>query len=343
MRAMNSEGYIVPFILDHGMVRGRLVRLGTALSDIINTHNYPTIINHYIAEMIALGAALIMDMKTAGLITLQITNANIVRMLIVDLNSDGDIRACASWNEEALTNLLKETTKPSFAQLFAGGNLTFTVSLAHQKEHYQAIVELNGATLSECMHHYFRQSAQIPTALFIGVQNNIGAQISETTSVPLHHSDTNQTSPSVVSLHPDLPLMANNDYWAGAILLQRTPIDTTKELGDLEKEEDDWFTDVSLLATTKIHELLSGNLAPEQLLHRLFHERQLQITTFKGIQARCTCSRERIEEILKNFSKDDLIGMLVNNKIEVDCEFCNTKYVFDRPIAISDDSPEPQA
>ncbi len=326
MSAMNTEGYIVPFILDNGMVRGRLVRLGTALSDITDTHKYPDIINHYMAEMLSLGAALIMDMKTAGLITLQITNATIIRMLIADVNSDGDIRACASWDEEALTNLINDTPKPSFAQLFAGGNLTFTVGLVHQREQYQAIVELNGATLSDCMHHYFRQSAQIPTALFIGVKDAVD------TSLVSSCSDVDITSSSVVSIHPGAYPVINTDYRAGAILLQRTPVDSSKEQSDIEKEEDDWFTDVSLLATIKLHELLSGNLAPDQLLHRLFHERNLQITTFKGIQARCTCSRERIEEILESFTGDDLADMLVDDKIDVDCEFCSAKYIFDRSI-----------
>ena len=292
-----SKGYIVPFVLDGAMVRGRLVRLGTALSDITEKHQYPPIINHYIGELLLLGAALVMDMKTDGLITLQINNCSLIRMIVADIKSNGDMRACAKWDDDALSALLENTPNPSLAQLFAGGNLIFTASLDHQKENYQAIVELNGATLAECMHHYFRQSDQVPTGLF--------------------------TCTNLLNLP-----IPSNAYLAGAVLLQRTPIDHTKDREVIEKEEDDWFTDISLLATITPNELLSCDMSAETLLHRLFHERNLCVSSPKTIQARCHCSRQRIEGILINFSEDDLKETMIDEKIDVSCEFCSENYSF---------------
>ncbi|MES2252927.1 MAG: Hsp33 family molecular chaperone HslO [Pseudomonadota bacterium] len=291
------KGCIVPFVLDGAMVRGRLVRLGSALSDITEKHKYPPIINKYIGEMLALGAALIMDMKSNGAITLQITNGSIIRMIVADVKSNGDVRACATWNDEALSILLENTPTPSIAQLFAGGNLIFTVSLDHQAENHQAIVALTGATLADCMHHYFRQSDQVPTALFV-------------------FTDVSNS------------LVIDANYLAGAVLLQRTPIDHSKEREIIEKEEDDWFTDVSLLATITPHELLSSEILPETLLHRLFHERDLKLSQHKTIQAHCHCSRQRIEDILVNFSQSDLEATFVDGKVDVLCEFCSENYSF---------------
>ena len=291
------KGYIVPFALDGAMVRGRLVRLGSALSDITDKHKYPEIINKYIAEMLALGAALIMDMKTSGSMTLQITNSQLIRMVVADVSSNGDMRACATWDDDALSTLLQATPNPSLAQLFAGGNLVFTVSLDQQAENYQAIIELNGATLAECMHHYFRQSDQVPTGLFV-CTDFLNA------------------------------LNGGNTYLAGALLLQRTPIDHSKDRETIEKEEDDWFTDISLLATITPNELLSAEISAETLLHRLFHERDLKIFPLKTIQARCHCSKQRIETILTNFSDSDLSETLVEGKIDVLCEFCSENYSF---------------
>lgn len=291
------KGYIVPFALEGAMVRGRLVRLGSALSDITDKHQYPEIINKYIAEMLALGAALIMDMKTSGAMTLQITNSAIVRMIVADVASNGDMRACATWDNEALNSLLEKNPNPSLAQLFAGGNLVFTVLLEHQSEHYQAIIELNGETLADCMHHYFRQSDQVPTALF--------ACTDFLNSASSHHS-----------------------YLAGAILLQRTPIDRSQSQEDIEKDDDDWFTNISLLATLTPLELLSADISPEIVLHRLFHERDLSIFSLKTIQARCRCSKKRIETILANFSDEDLAETLIDGKVDVLCEFCSENYSF---------------
>lgn len=291
------KGYIVPFALEGAKVRGRLVRLGSSLSDITDKHQYPEIINKYIAEMLALGAALIMDMKTSGAITLQITNSATVRMIVADVSSNGDMRACATWDSAALNALLAKNPNPSLAQLFAGGNLVFTVLLEHQSEHYQAIIELNGETLTDCMHHYFRQSDQVPTALFAC-----------TDFLNFARSDSS--------------------YLAGAVLLQRTPIDRSQSQECIEKDDDDWFTNVSLLSTLKPSELLSVDISPETLLHRLFHERDLSIFPLKTIQARCRCSKERIEVILANFSDEDLAETLVDGKVDVLCEFCSENYRF---------------
>ncbi|MFL5260087.1 MAG: Hsp33 family molecular chaperone HslO, partial [Hyphomicrobiales bacterium] len=42
----------------------------------------------------------------------------------------------------------------------------------------------------------------------------------------------------------------------------------------------------------------------------------------------CTCSRERIGEVLKGFSAEDRADMLENGIITVTCEFCSTVYHF---------------
>ncbi|MDP3371963.1 MAG: Hsp33 family molecular chaperone HslO [Candidatus Paracaedibacteraceae bacterium] len=294
-----SNGYIIPFVLDGGMVRGRLVRLGSAFSDITKKHQYPPIVNHYIGEMLSLGAALIMDMKAEGIITLQVTKGSVIRMIVADITSDGNVRACATWDDEALNTLLQKTPKPSLAQLFAGGNLMFTVSLKHQKEDYQAIVELNGATLADCMHHYFRQSEQVPTGLFICTDFST------------------------------LPVQSEIEtFQAGALIIQRTPIDPESDSETLAEIDDSWFTDISLLATITPHELLSCDISAEMLLYRLFHERDLHLSVPKAIQAKCRCSEERIRDMLVNFSKDDLDAILIDENVTVTCDFCSTNYVF---------------
>jgi molecular chaperone Hsp33 len=47
------------------------------------------------------------------------------------------------------------------------------------------------------------------------------------------------------------------------------------------------------------------------------------------LQAQCSCSRERVERMLRSFSQDDRDHMVENGKITVTCEFCNSTYVFE--------------
>ena len=49
---------VVPFYLDHAHVKGRLIRLGPLVETLLANHQYPDVVNQYIAELIALAAAL---------------------------------------------------------------------------------------------------------------------------------------------------------------------------------------------------------------------------------------------------------------------------------------------
>jgi molecular chaperone Hsp33 len=235
-----------------------------------------------------------MDLKADGLLALQITNGSVIRMVVADITTAGHMRACATWNQDALDTILASFPEPSLAQLFEGGSLVFTLEMNHANERHQAIIELNGATLSECMHHYFRQSEQIPTAIYLT-------------------SD----------------LSGQKGYGVGALLIQKTPR-SSLDLLPHEQEEDDWFTAISLLSTVTSDELLSKTLDPSQLLFHLFHERSVGIHPEKSLHAQCHCSKQRIADVLLNFSANDREAMYIADSIEVVCEFCSERYYFHR-------------
>jgi molecular chaperone Hsp33 len=64
------------------------------------------------------------------------------------------------------------------------------------------------------------------------------------------------------------------------------------------------------------------------LLYRLFHERGVRVFRSADVEARCSCSRERVAGMLRSFSRDDRQLMVENGVISVTCEFCNTTYAF---------------
>ena len=44
----------------------------------------------------------------------------------------------------------------------------------------------------------------------------------------------------------------------------------------------------------------------------------------------CNCSRERVEKALISVGKSEIQSMIDDNEpIEMNCHFCNTKYVFE--------------
>lgn len=295
-----SKDYVLPFYIDNARVRGRLVRLGDQAQNILDKHQYPNIINQYLIEMMSVAAVLATDVKYSGVFTLQIIGKEApVRLMVVDITSDGDFRACAKFNDEHLKTLLAKHPSPKPSELFGAGYMLFSAELENVDERYQAVVDLHGSSLSECVQHYFRQSNQIPTAV-------------------ITFSSPNETS----------------HYIGASLIIQRLPSHTNPTPEQLEKDEDDWFTNVSLMSTIKREEMLDESLTGERLLHRLFHERELICQPLKPLTFQCYCSRQRLEEILRSFNAEDLSEMIVDGEITADCDFCGEHYHFDPKVLI---------
>lgn len=76
--------------------------------------------------------------------------------------------------------------------------------------------------------------------------------------------------------------------------------------------------------------LISEGKNAEDILNLLFDDMDLQINERIETKYQCDCSRERIERALIAIGKKDLESLKKEQKnVEVQCHFCNKKYVFD--------------
>lgn len=115
--------------------------------------------------------------------------------------------------------------------------------------------------------------------------------------------------------------LACDETRAAGLLLQKLP---ERESADA----DAWPRAEHLAATVKPGELLT--LAPNQLLHRLFHEEDLRIFEPRPVYFRCSCSRDRVVGMLRMLGHDEVRGVIAERgEVEVRCEFCNRRYAFD--------------
>ncbi|MDY7115594.1 Hsp33 family molecular chaperone HslO [Halomonas sp. SSL-5] len=115
--------------------------------------------------------------------------------------------------------------------------------------------------------------------------------------------------------------LAADGQRAGGLLLQRMPDESQNQ--DL----DAWERCVHLAATVKQEELLG--LAPDELLHRLYHEETVRVFPPKALRFGCTCSRERIADALVTLGAEELRDVLAEQGgIETQCHFCHTRYAF---------------
>jgi molecular chaperone Hsp33 len=108
---------------------------------------------------------------------------------------------------------------------------------------------------------------------------------------------------------------------------------------DPPKEDNRWVEARLLGDTVEDHELLDPTIRPETLLYRLFHEQGVTVYPPHAVRRHCTCSRDRIAELLKGFSADEREAMREGSFITVTCEFCSTRYRF----AADEELPAPSS
>jgi molecular chaperone Hsp33 len=280
---------VQPFQLELANVRGRAVRLGAVLDEILSRHSYPPEVEQLVAETVVAAVLLASLLKYDGIFTLQAKGDGPVPLLVADVTSAGDVRAYARFDGDRLQAAdLTETG------LLGQGYLAFTVDQAASDERYQGIVALTGGNLTESLAHYFEQSEQLATEVKLTARRypegwRAGALL--------------------------LQRLPEDD--AGRI---------QKPLGE---DEEDWRRATILLNSVADVELLDRTLHLNSLLYRLFHEERVRVFAPSLVRRGCRCSAERVETVLRSIPRDELDDLRIDGVVEVVCDFCSDAYRFD--------------
>jgi molecular chaperone Hsp33 len=289
------DDLVQPFRIDPFALRGRLVRLGPAIDRILSQHDYPEPVAAMLGEAITLAVVLAGALKYDGVFTLQTKGDGPIPLIVADVSTDGAVRGYAQYDQVKLDAVAAPAGAAlSVPGLLGAGYIAFTVDQGEETDRYQGIVELAGATLADCAQHYFRQSEQIQAGIKLAV---------------------GRTGPG-------------RTWRAGGLMLQRVPPEGGYGV-IADDVEDGWRRTMVLMSSATAGELVDPDLAPHRLLFRLFHEDGVRVYDTHPLEARCRCSRERIETILRAFPADELDGMQKERVTTVTCEFCSRRYTFD--------------
>jgi molecular chaperone Hsp33 len=311
--ATSADDTILPFQVEALDLRGRVVRFGAAIDTILSRHRYPAPVAKLLGEATVLTVLLGSTLKFDGRFILQTQSDGPVRMLVIDYTTPDKVRACARFDAERVAAAIASGNAGPGA-LLGRGHLAMTIDQGADTARYQGIVALEGNDLEWAAHEYFLRSEQIPTRVRLAVAEELRAGGGG----------------------------ARHRWRAGGLLLQFLPqsperarrpdlhpgvVPEGMQLDDVP-DDDAWVEARSLVATVDDVELLDPDVSAEQLLYRLFHERGVRVFRSKGLRAKCSCSREGVERMLRSFSQDDRDDMVENGKITVTCEFCNATYEF---------------
>jgi molecular chaperone Hsp33 len=319
------DDLVLPFAVEGLDVRGRVVRLGGAIDTILARHGYPDAVARVIGEAAALTVLLGSSLKFEGRFQLQTKSDGPVDMLVVDFDAPDRVRATARFDTERLAALGPGAQKT--ADLLGQGHLAMTIDQGTERSRYQGVVALDGQSLEEAAHQYFRQSEQIPTRVRLAVAEQFEG--------------------------------GRRAYRAGGLLTQFLPASpermrqTDLPPGDIPEghpareggdpaEDDAWVEAKALVETVEDHELVDPSVSSERLLYRLFHERGVRVFEGQAVHEACRCSHERIMAMMRRFSPQDRRDMVGDDgRIRVTCEFCSRAYDLD-PVQVEAEVAQPE-
>ncbi len=290
------DDFILAFQVGDGSVRGRIVRLGAAINDVLAPHAFNDAASELVGEAAALAALMGSSLKFDGKLIFQARGDGDVRMIVADYASNGAIRATAS--------IVGPAPARGLANLMGKGHLAITIDQGPDMERYQGVTPIEGRTLEQAAVAYFDQSEQIPTAIRLAVGK---------------------------VMRP-----GEGEAWrAGGVIVQFMPGEGgARERGEAAlksvEDEEAWNRAASFLNTTRADELLDPVLTAEQLLYRLFHEDGVRVFEPSPVRAECSCNSGKISAVLSRYSVEELAEMADEGLITVSCEFCRHDYFFRR-------------
>ncbi|MBB4844878.1 molecular chaperone Hsp33 [Paucibacter oligotrophus] len=290
------------FLFEGLPVRGILVRLTESWREVLKRREaigaHPPELRALLGEMAAAGVLMQSNIKFNGALVLQVFGDGPVKLAVAEVQPDLSFRATAKQVGEV----------PAGAQLEAmlnvqgQGRCAITLDPKDKfpgQQPYQGVVPLHGdqreplQKLSEVLEHYMLQSEQLDTKL----------------------------------------ILAANDEIAAGLLIQRLPIQGEGNLQGARNEDDiglsDAYNRISMLASTLTSEELLG-LDADTILRRLFWEETVRRFEPLTPKFACSCSRERVGQMLKGLGTEEVEGILAERgTVEIGCEFCGLQYHFD--------------
>lgn len=152
---------VQPFLFEHLDIRGALVSLDQAWSDLAAERGYPVEVARILGEMSAVTTLIAANLKQPGRMTFQLRGNGTINLLVLDCDEQLRLRGMARWNQSGLA---PDTTLP---ELLGDGQLLLSLDAAGMRQPYQSFVPMQGTSVAAIFEHYLTLSEQQPTRLVL--------------------------------------------------------------------------------------------------------------------------------------------------------------------------------
>jgi molecular chaperone Hsp33 len=286
----HPDDLVAAFQIEGQPVRGRIVRLGEAVDDILKRHEYPEPVANLLGETCALAALVGSALKFEGRMIVQAQGDGPVKYVVVDYDTSGGLRGYCRFDAERVAAASQGFVRPGAKTLLGEGVFIMTIDPIGAKDRYQGVTPIEGETLALCAEQYFAQSEQVPTRVRLAV-----GQLTD----------------------------ERGQHWrAGGVMIQNVAEDEARG-----PTREAWENAEIMFSTLAEDELVDPLVPPETLLYRLFHEDGVRMFEPRPLRAFCRCSEEGVRGMLRSFPPEERTDMVEpDGQIHVTCEYCSRRY-----------------
>ncbi len=154
---MTQHDQLHRYLFENASARGELVQLHNSYQAILGDHHYPAAVATLLGELLAATSLLTATLKFKGEIAVQLQGDGPVRLAVINGDHNQVMRGVARYEGEP---------QGSLQQLIGKGHMVITIT-PEEGERYQGVVALEGETLASCIEHYFLNSEQLNTRLWL--------------------------------------------------------------------------------------------------------------------------------------------------------------------------------
>lgn len=167
------DDHVAPYIFEHANIRLQVVRMGRAWQELHQWHQLAPGVAHMLGRCTAATALLATSIKFEGRVNVQLQGDGPLKLLLCQATHELGLRGMARVAEGE--TLDASTGKDSLEGLVGKGHIAITIENSREDRRYQGITPVVDDSLSSSFEHYFMQSEQLPTRLWLAASGEVAA------------------------------------------------------------------------------------------------------------------------------------------------------------------------
>lgn len=183
------------FMFEHASIRGEIAHLDETFKTILGQHPYPPMVKRLLGEALVSCLLLTGSIKFEGEVSLQFHGDHRLPLILVQCDHLLNMRGFASYQ--------KTDESADFNAAFLEGKMVFSINQYNQTTPYQSVVPIRSLSMADNLMHYFAQSEQIATRVWLAVNDDKAAGM-------------------LLQLLPDQTSQQREEFWEYAVQIGQT-------------------------------------------------------------------------------------------------------------------------